>query len=141
MSNLGPLRRCSRLLVGVVVTVIVGTSLAACGNSGMALARQACTHVDRSILLLHQATRQPTLMDGAKLGQQAYDQLRSALPIAAQAAYHDGQWQSLMTTLSESDRVPEATLVPALQAQCRVVASSIFNQPPPPSSIPAPSAP
>ncbi len=43
-----------------------------------------------------------------------------------------------MTTISESDRVPETTLVDALTAQCRMADNSTFNQPPPPSSIPPP---
>ena len=55
----------------------------------------------------------------AQLSQQAYTQLRLALPIAAEAAYRDGQWQALMTTVSESNRVPETTLVPALAGPVR----------------------
>ena len=64
--------------------------------------------------------------------------MRQALPIAAQAAYRDGQWQALMTTVSESNRVPETTLVTALQQQCQQADSSTFDQAPPPSSIPPP---
>ena len=43
-----------------------------------------------------------------------------------------------MTTLSESNRVPESDLVTVLQAQCQAADSSAFDQPPPPSSIPPP---
>jgi len=44
--------------------------------------------------------------------------LRAALPIAAVAAGQSAQWQPLMTTLSESSRVPEQYLVKALTAEC-----------------------
>lgn len=131
--------RFARLATGIVAIIAVGAVVSACGNSGLTLARQACTHVDRSITLLHQAQQQPTVYEGTRLDQQAYDALRAAMPIAAEAAYHDGQWQALMTSLSESDRVPEATLVPSLQAECSMATNSIFDQAPPPSSIPAPS--
>ena len=129
----------ARLVIGILATIAVGTVLSACGNSGTTLARQACTHVDRSIALLNRAHHQPTLYESTRLDRQAYDELRAAIPIAAQAAYHDGQWQALMTSLSESDRVPEATLVPSLQAECSMATNPIFDQAPPPSSIPAPS--
>jgi hypothetical protein len=68
----------------------------------------------------------------------AETELRTALPIAAEAAYDDGQWQALMTTLSESNRIAPSTLIPALTQQCATTTSSPFNQPPPPSSIPPP---
>ena len=58
----------------------------------------------------------------------------AAIPVAAQAAYHDIQWEALSTTLSEASRVPEPVLVPALQAECQTADNSVFNQPPPPSS-------
>jgi hypothetical protein len=90
---------------------------------------------------LTKAGRQTDPTVAEKLRQQAALQLDAALPIAAQAAYHDGQWQSLMTTLSESSRVPEATLVTALQEQCQQADSSTFGQPSPPSSIPPPAPP
>jgi hypothetical protein len=130
--------RLRRLAAGTVVVVGLGATLSACGNSGTVLAKQACSHVDRSLSLLTQAAHQSDPATAARLQQQAYNQLRQALPIAAEAAYHDGQWQALMTTVSESNRVPEATLVDALRAQCQQADSSIFGQPPPPSSIPPP---
>jgi hypothetical protein len=121
-----------------MVALGLGIPLSACGNNGTALAKQACAHVDRSIGLLKQSEQQADLVEAAHLKQQAYIELRDALPIAAQAAYRDGQWQSLMTTVAESNRVPEATLTSALTAQCKVADSSTFDQPPPPSSIPPP---
>jgi hypothetical protein len=126
-----------RLAGTVLLALGFGVLLSACSNSGLTLAKQACSHIDQSITLLHEADLKADRHEAAQLKQHAYDQLRNALPLAAEAAYHDGQWQALMTTVSESNRVPETTLVSALQAQCGEVASSIFGQPaPPPSSIP-----
>jgi hypothetical protein len=127
-----------RLAAGSVLALGLGIALSACGSNGTALAKQACTHVDRSIGLLKQSAHQSNQIEAARLTQRAYIELRDALPIAAQAAYDDGQWQALMTTVSESNRVPETTLTGALTAQCRVADSSTFDQAPPPSSIPPP---
>jgi hypothetical protein len=128
-----------RLAAGSVLALGLGSALSACGSgNGTALAKQACTHVDRSIGLLKQSAHQSDQIEAARLTQRAYIELRDALPIAAQAAYLDGQWQALMTTVSESNRVPETTLTTALAAQCRVADSSTFDQAPPPSSIPPP---
>jgi hypothetical protein len=121
-----------------VVVIGLGAALSACGNNGTVLAKQACGHVNRSLSLLTEASHQTDATLATQLQQQAYIQLRQALPIAAQAAYRDGQWQSLMTTVSESNRVPETTLVQALRAQCQQADSSTFGQSPPPSSIPPP---
>ena len=131
----GTLRRGA---VAGVVVLGLGFGLSACGDSGTALAKQACAHVDRSVGLLKRSEQQSDAVEAAHLRQQAYIELRNALPIAAQAAYLDGQWQALMTTLSETNRVSEATLTSALSAQCSVAERSTFNQPPPPSSIPPP---
>ena len=128
-----------RLAAGSVLALGLGSALSACGSgNGTALAKQACTHVDRSIGLLKESALQSDKTDAARLTQRAYIELRDALPIAAKAAYLDGQWQALMTTVSESNRVPETTLTTALAAQCRVADSSTFDQAPPPSSIPPP---
>jgi hypothetical protein len=127
-----------RLAAAALVITGFGASLSACGNSGATLAKQACGHINRSISLLKESDLEADHGDAAQLKQQAYDQLRTALPIAAEAAYSDGQWQALMTTVSESNRVPEATLVGALQAQCKAADATIFGQVPPPSSIPPP---
>ncbi len=126
------------LIAAGVVTMGLGLLLTGCGNNGTALAKQACTHVDLSLSLLRESDGQVGHPDAARLKERAYVQLLAALPIAAQAASRDGQWQALMTTISESNRVPETTLVDALTAQCKLADSSTFNQPPPPSSIPPP---
>jgi hypothetical protein len=120
------------------VVVGLGAALSACGDSGTTLAKQACNHVDRSLVLLAESAHQANASSSSLLQQRAYLQLRQALPIAAQAAYHDGQWQALMTTVAESNRVPETTLVGALKAQCQQADASVFGQSPPPSSIPPP---
>ncbi len=138
MTSLAVRSRLKRLVVAALIATGLGASLSACGNSGTTLAKQACSHIDRSIRLLEQSDHQPDGTQAAQLAQQAYKQLRTALPIAAEAAYQDGQWQALMTTVSESNRVPESTLVDALSAQCSQADSSIFGQTPPPSSIPPP---
>jgi hypothetical protein len=92
-----------RIVVAVLIATGLGASLSACGNSGTALAKQACTHINRSIRLLEQSDHQPDHARAAQLAEQAYDQLRAALPIAAQAAFHDGQWQG------QHDLRPDAT--------------------------------
>ncbi len=127
-----------RPVLALVIVAGLGTALSACGTSGTGLAQQACAHVNRSLTLLTQAEHEPDPQRSSGLRQRAYSQLRQALPIAAEAAYHDGQYQALMTTVSESGRVPETTLVSALRAQCGAADSTPFGQPPPPSSIPPP---
>jgi hypothetical protein len=131
----GSLRRSG---VAIVIVIGLGIALAACGNGGTALAQQACAHVQRAMTLLKRSDHQTDPAQVAKLKEQATSQLQDALPIAAQAAYHDGQWQALMTTLSEINRVPATTLVTALTAQCRSAKSSTFGGQSPPSSIPPP---
>jgi hypothetical protein len=121
-----------------VLVIGLGAALGACGNNGTSLAKQACTHVNLSISLLHRSATRSDPAEAADLRQRAYLELLAALPIAAQAAGKDGQWQALMTTISEAGRVPEDTLVEALTQQCQVADSSTFNQAPPPSSIPPP---
>jgi len=130
-----PIRACgTRVVAGALALVASGSVLAACGASAGDLARASCTHVNASIGLLDKATRTADPTRAGALREQAYVQLLTAIPIAAQAAYHDIQWESLSTTLSEANRVPESTLIPALQAQCHNADTSVFGQLPPPSS-------
>jgi len=131
-------RTVRRLAVVATAIIGVGAVLSACSTDGTALAQQACSHVNRSIKLLDEAEHQSDPAASAAVRQKAYLQLRDALPISAQAAYADGQWQALMTTVAESNRVAESTLVPALQAQCQEADSSVFGQQAPPTSIPPP---
>ena len=126
------------MALAALIAIGLGAALSACGNSGNTLAKQACTHINRSIQLLEESDHQSDHAQATQDAAQAYGQLRAALPIAAQAAFQDGQWQALMTTISESNRVPESTLVDALKAQCSQADSTIFGQLPAPSSIPPP---
>jgi hypothetical protein len=50
-------------------------------------------------------------------------QLEAAQRKAAVAAGEDAEWQALMTTISESPRIPEGYLVHALEEQCQVASS------------------
>ena len=111
-----------------------GGVLTACAASAGDLARSSCVHVDASIALFTKAEHTTDPAAAAALRSQAYLALLPAIPIAAQAAYHDITWQALSTTLSEANRVPESELVPSLQAQCNSATNGVFNQPPPPSS-------
>lgn len=138
MNPPGGRRRWRATATGVVLAIGLGTALSACGNGGETLAREACSHISRSITLLHQSEDRSDPTRSAQLQQEAYQELRKALPLTAEAAYDNGQWQALMTTVSESNRVAETTLIPALQAQCSEANQSPFNQPSPPSSIPPP---
>ncbi len=138
MTRVTDRRAPGRPFAAVVAVVGLAIGLSACGSSGTGLAQQACSHVNRSIVLLTRAEHEADATSAGSLRQRAYDQLRDALPIAAEAAYHDGQFQALMTTVAESNRVPETTLVSALRAQCQAADSSTFGQPAPPSSIPPP---
>jgi hypothetical protein len=131
-------RALPRWATGLVIIVGCGIGLAACSGGGVSLARSACVHIDRSITLYKQASSESDSARSAELMQQAYIQLQDALPLAARAAGKDAQWQALMTTVSESSRVPESALISALTDQCVVAKQSSPFQPLPPSSIPPP---
>jgi len=102
--------------------------LSACSDQGgQALAQQACVHVNRSVADYLRSVRAGTPAATVALLQKEADQeLRAALPLAAQANSDDGSWNSLMTTISEGATVDEGHLVPSLRAQC-VVADSNQN--------------
>ncbi len=102
--------------------------LSACSDQGgQALAQQACVHVNRSVQDYLRSVRVGTPPATVALLQKEADQeLRTALPLAAQANSDDGSWNSLMTTISEGATVDEGHLVPSLRAQC-VVADSNPN--------------
>jgi hypothetical protein len=95
-------------------------ALSACGGtSGLSYAQQACAHVHRSIEAFTQSAA-PNIpaTTAASLRQKADNELRAALPLAAQANSADGSWNSLMTTISESATIDEGHLMPALRATC-----------------------
>ena len=126
--------RLSRIAVAVVAVGLSGGALTACAASAGDLARASCKHVNTSLALLTKAGHATDPTTAADLRNKAYLALLPAIPIAAQAAYHDVTWQSLSTTLSEASRVPESELVPSLRAQCQSATNGVFGQPPPPSS-------
>lgn len=128
-------------MIGVAMVGSLGAGLVACSNGGAGLARQACSHIDRSIALYQQSTHQSDPRQSAALAQQAYLDLREALPLAAAAASNNGQWQALMTTVSESNRVAEAHLLVALRAQCAMANNTTSQLPPIPTTIPPPTVP
>ena len=102
----------------------VAVVLAGCASSdGTALALQACTHVERSVALYDSSLHQADPRRAGSERQRAVVQLHEALPTAATAAGEDGQYQALMSTLAESDHLPESLLVHALSAQCAAARS------------------
>jgi hypothetical protein len=111
-----------RALAVVALAGGAAFGLSACSNqAGQDLAQQACVHVHRSVADYLRATRPGTSPAvAAQLQEQASQELRAALPLAAAANSDDGSWNSLMTTISEGAIVDEGHLVPALRAQCVV---------------------
>jgi hypothetical protein len=126
-------RRAGRPPAVHLVTVLAlaagaGLGLSACSTQdGQALAEQACVHVHRSISDYVRAVSPGTpAATAAELQKQADQELRLALPLAADANSDDGSWNALMTTISEGATVDEGHLVPSLRAQC-VVATANQN--------------
>ena len=126
--------RLARVVAGVVALLMAGGALSACGASAGDLARASCVHVNASLKLLGEADTTTDATRAAPLREKAYLQLLAAIPIAAQAAYHDITWEPLSATLSEANRVPESELVTSLKTQCQAADNSVFNQPAPPSN-------
>jgi hypothetical protein len=111
-----------RALGLVVLLAGVALGLSACsGADGQSLARQACVHVDRSISDWVLATKASTpAATASHLEDEADQELRAALPLAAAANSDDGSWNALMTAISESATIDEGHLIPSLHAQCVV---------------------
>ena len=110
------------LVVALATATVLGLGLSACGSGG-SLARAACAHVDRSLLLYQRSQHAATPAQASADYRAAVNELALAQPGAAQAAAQNGQWQALMTIISESPRVPLGLLVHALTAQCAVASS------------------
>jgi len=115
-------RRAGRAVATALAVAGGALGLSACGGGGgQDLARQACVHVHRSVQDYLRSTVAGTPPATVALLQKEADQeLRTALPLAAQANSDDGSWNALMTTISESAIVDEAHLIPGLRAQCLV---------------------
>jgi hypothetical protein len=120
-----------RVLGAAALSIGAAVGFASCGGqSGQALAQQACVHVHRSVHDYLQSTRAGTSpATVALLRRDADQQLRIALPIAAAANSDDGSWNSLMTTISEGATVDEGHLIPSLRAQCVTADSQIDVNP------------
>ena len=112
----------------LALAVGAALGLSACSTqNGQNLAQQACVHVNRSVSDYLRAVHPGTPAALAtELQNQADQQLRDALPLAAAANSDDGSWNALMTTISEGATVDEGHLVPSLRAQC-VVANANPN--------------
>jgi hypothetical protein len=106
-------------------------------NSGVALARQACVHVNRSVRDFELSSKPDTTPSAsAHLRAEASAELRAALPLAADATSANGLMNSLMTTISEGATVDEAHLVPALKGQCAQVNTNVNVNPEPGGNLP-----
>jgi hypothetical protein len=117
------------VVVAAVLVTLSGVTLSACDSraSAQALAQQACVHVHQSVRDFSRSTVAGTPpATVARLQNEAAQELRAALPLAAAANSGDGSWNSLMTTISEGATVDESHLIPSLRAQC-VVADSNAN--------------
>jgi hypothetical protein len=108
----------------LVVGLLAVAGLAGGCGSGDAkgLALQACSHVDRSVTLYERSLTETGPAQSADQDQ-ALAELNDAQGPAAQAAGEDPQWEGLVTTISNSSRVPESDLVGALKAQCQAAES------------------
>ncbi len=132
--------RAGRASVAVCTAAAVACGLAGCAShDGTDLARQACTHVERSITLYHDSLHAPSPAVATAQQSQAVAQLRDALPMAATAAGEAGQYQALMATLAESDHLPESLLVHSLGEQCAAADSNggIVPSPAPTAETPS----
>ncbi len=109
--------RPSALAAGTVMAVL-GLLGASCASSNAAgLVRQACQHVERSLRLYEQSLHEAPAQQAADQAR-AEAELQAAEAPVATAAGEDGRWQGLMTSLSQSIRVPESDLVGVLRVQC-----------------------
>jgi hypothetical protein len=114
-----------KVLTGAVLVALIPVLSACSGSSGQVLAQEACVHVHRSISEWRSAEVPGTpARTVSTLQREADEQLRDALPLAADANSDDGSWNALMTAISESATVDEEHLIPSLDAQCSVADSN-----------------
>lgn len=114
------LARTVRVLAVALGAAGAGAALSACGGGISPSGIAACRDVQRSIATYDASLRIRDVAERSARQQLAERQLAAGLSSASQAASGNGQWQALMTTIGEvvSPGVPEAELIPALQAQC-----------------------
>lgn len=126
-------------VAGIAVASLAAIGLSGCANAhALALVRQACTHVERSLDLYQRSSRASSPAVQQAEAAAALQELRAALPLAASAAGENAQWQAFSTTLSESSRVPESDLVVALRQQCADVSSGGQGPSTPTTTLPPP---
>jgi hypothetical protein len=77
-----------------------------------------------SIATYEKASTATSSAEKEALVAKAQAELLDALSSAAAATSADGSFNALMTTIGEASRVHENLLIPALQAQCKVVDST-----------------
>lgn len=118
MTAWRPSRRLRRLVCATALVSLLATFTSACGASASSLGHEACLDVAKSLAIYGRSTKTTDQSLAGKERQRALSLLRKALQPAAIAGSNDGDWEALMTTLSESNRVPEGKLVAALSAQC-----------------------
>lgn len=107
------------------MTVLLGSvALASCGASSGATATKACKTVEASIALYKSSLSKPSTSTAKAEQTKSLLMLRNALPEAAIAAGSNGEYQALQATLSETNRVPERLLIPALSRQCATILPS-----------------
>ena len=88
-----------------------------CSNSGLTLARQACTHVERSIRLYAERRTSTAPSSGDRPTAGPLEQLEAALPLGGPGELgRSASGTRLMTTLQEVGRNSEAHLVPPCAA-------------------------
>jgi hypothetical protein len=134
------LPRVARASMAACTVAVAASTLAGCANHNATdLARQACQHVERSLTLYRASLRATSPGVATAQQAQAVAELRVALPIAATAAGEAGQFQGLMSTLAESDHLPESYLVRALGEQCAAADSNggLLPTTPPTAGTPA----
>jgi hypothetical protein len=117
-------RRRAAAAPALVAVAVLSGLLSGCGNNGLTLAREACTHVHASLQLYAEAQHQSVVARASADRTRAIEELETALPLAAQATSADPQWNPLMITLQEIGRNSEAHLVEALRLQCDQAAQS-----------------
>ncbi len=104
-------------LAGVLLAAAL-TAGCSPGSAGTSLARQSCAHVAAGLASYHRGVTASISSDQERFQSAALTQLEEALPLASQAAEADGEFQALMTTLQDVNRVPIDRLVTALDVQC-----------------------
>ena len=121
MAWINPRAQAAALALSVTALAI-GTSACSNGNA-LGSGRSACKWVSTSIATLHGIASNATAEQRQQQTLLAQSQLLRALPEAASATSADGSYNALQTNIQEATRVPEAYLVPALVAMCKVIDS------------------